>query len=863
MDRHNFVGVRGTPTAQRTSPTAQTTSPAARGTSRGSRKVYPGVSPHEGGLGGPRLPGSQEHGASKAVHKVHHGFSPQQKNLASRPVVRGLSHDNSSPRTVRIHFRGDPGFSTQESGFVTVVVPGGQAAHRGVKVGWQVDSIAGHALGTSPQMDLRIDRQIKMAVAYQGDFCIDFSCPSNVDDSKVKAQIAFLAQETLSEEERCDNLERLYDLNRQETEAVLNDPATAQRLLAGTMSDEISVLFRDRSPGQVRESFALWETLRNGGVPFQEPLPDVVDYEDSSGNCPMHMARTAQAVLWCLQLHQHSLVEKRNHCGECPLESVLKAVRTEDERRKILESFLVEAPSALVVPHADGSPLALHLSKEERDILPLPLVPWPEVREVLLGRSVSHLVDGFERLRTRVGVELDHESAWKALLTEHCFGVLDVQHESDRVDHGPPRLFHNAASRERLGVVWQAIETLLVFLGDATISTPGFDDVKKVTQGLLAATRGPDRPPFDPREPYRDRFVQLVWSAQQLIATKIDKLLKQKGLEDPKTFHAMRTVPHDELHDVDVTGAIARGTAGRLRMDSRLASGTQVTDPLPLPAWALDHKLDVQTVEQLKEWKCITEAREVLEIVDVESVQVSVPGVTSDRLRFGRLHAAWVRSFCDHRQSAVRSRLQSALGFDGCTSFPCKVRGSLVLNFRTRLEAKGLPRVLEKMTEALEEEFVGGRSQEVLNQDVSEHSEAEVTAWKELLTPACYVCDINGAEIEFECWRDLLQFYGALRRLTLANDLCQVVRTKNGFSEALSDADVSAHGGYRDVKVWVLVSTDYTLPVELQLHVKWLHDFKSSMHLLYQCARGSFDHPHLLRCWQFEPAPKCCGCQVL
>ena len=358
MDRHNFAGVRGTPTAQRTSPTAQTTSPAARGTSRGSRKVYPGVSPHEGGLGGPRLPGSQEYGASKAVHKVHHGFSPQQKNLASRPV-RGLSHDNSSPRTVRIHFRGDPGFSTQESGFVTVVVPGGQAAHRGVKVGWQVDSIAGHALGTSPQMDLRIDRQIKMAVAYQGDFCIDFSCPSNVDDSKVKAQIAFLAQETLSEEERCDNLERLYDLNRQETEAVLNDPATAQRLLAGTMSDEISVLFRDRKPGQVRESFALWKTLRNGGVPFQEPLPDVVDYEDSSGNCPMHMARTAQAVLWCLQLHQHSLVEKRNHSGECPLESVLKAVRTSEKRT--LGLF----PTGVLKIHFPRSPDASRLPRPQ------------------------------------------------------------------------------------------------------------------------------------------------------------------------------------------------------------------------------------------------------------------------------------------------------------------------------------------------------------------------------------------------------------------------------------------------------------------------------------------------------------------
>jgi len=237
-------------------------------------------------------------------------------------------------------------------------------------------------------------------------------------------------------------------------------------------------------------------------------------------------------------------------------------------------------------------------------------------------------------------------------------------------------------------------------------------------------------------------------------------------------------------------------------------------------------------------------------------------------MRFCRLHAAWMREFCNDRQAAIRGRIVRGLGLKldrhGNPIVPCQAVGNAqAFSFRARSEAKGLPRTMEKMDEAIMEELASGAArallqqwQQLQRQDVSIASKPESLggasqdAVRELLTPACYVCDINGAEVVLCSFADMVLLHRGLLGKTLAADGLQVVRTKNGFNKNLSQEEVRSKGGYRDLKLWVMVDADGTLlATELQLHLRCFWELKKVMHLPYECLRGSFDHPHLLGQW--------------
>merc|ERR1712107_497286 len=153
---------------------------------------------------------------------------------------------------------------------------------------------------------------------------------------------------------------------------------------------------------------------------------------------------------------------------------------------------------------------------------------------------------------------------------------------------------------------------------------------------------------------------------------------------------------------------------------------------------------------------------------------------------------------------------------------------------------------------------MGGTSQAILKQEPHVSSEGDdldpcQMALQDLLTPACFICDINGAEVALGGMQDLAAIYRRMRSLRLEKDGCQVVRTKNGFSK---DAE-EGKGGYRDLKLWIMVNAQGTSALtELQVHLHALHVLKDSMHMPYECSRGSFDHPHLAATWEQKVLPR-------
>lgn len=555
-----------------------------------------------------------------------------------------------------------------------------------------------------------------------------------------------------------------------------------------------------------------------------------------------------------------------NRRGERPLESMLKRAKTSAERSNIIGLFAARLSSALRAPLADGTPLLLALPEEERDQMPPPLIPWPDVRAALLSDNVVALQKSYAALSTRFRNTCsesfqpdDHAIIWEGLLSEHCFGVL-------RTTAGDS-LEHTQTSRERLRVVWNALQLLLLACSDedADLDSDALEEVdgttsriphtslKGMSRGLLKATMGPGRQNFDPREPYRDDIVRLVQHLQGRTGARLGETLRSLEEAEPAFAEELTgVVPANALHDLEIGGAAARAAVPRLRLDAHLKLEMEDVTTLSTPEWVLDQYLDMDIVNILKTAGCIEKSRD---LVSLAATHMGGKSLSLERLRFAHLHAAWMWAACGPHLEAANALVRRVLGLpDGGLVFPCKgVCDLMVRTFRARSEPKGLPRVLEKTTEALDEEVVQGRSQAVLELEPRPSFEAndldddDQMALKELLTPACYVCDIQGAEVAVTTIKDLVILYRHLRKLTLAEHGCQVVRTKNAFSK---DAGEAA-GGYKDLKVWLMLNVGGSSTMfELQVHLHAFHELKKYMHVSYECYRGSFDHPHLADTWQ-------------
>jgi len=530
----------------------------------------------------------------------------------------------------------------------------------------------------------------------------------------------------------------------------------------------------------------------------------------------------------------------------------------------VLEMYRKLAPEALCLDCADGHPMGLVLGDDERKFLaPILSIAWEDVRKVLLAPDLPSMQRGYADLSRRICaarsdlVPSDHVAVWSALLSEHCFGCLDVA----RNKSGASKFTMSALSRERLEDVWSAAKLLLDCSANESIEPgddlPGMPNtaLKVLARGLLGSTMGPLQANFDPRETYRERIVALVNDLQLKTATRLKEVLGQRRAMEPEFAVIVENeIPAHALHHLVPSGAPIRDAPERLRLDARLKELTDEIAPVPTPEWVLAQQIDMGMVETLKNADCIKKARDLCDLVETKSSALS-----PERLRFACLHVAWVWSFCGEHLHGVNSTIREKLGLSAgeeSDSFPCQGSGDFIIHsFRARHEPKGLPRFLEKTQEAIEEEVVIGKSATILKLEADtsiepEDATGEQLALIELLTPGCYICDIVGAEVSVETFKGMLNLYRKLSGMTLSKDGLQVVRTKNGFSkDALEQA-----GGYKDLKLWVMVSCEgRSVVAELQVHIHSVLEQKKFMHLPYECFRGSFDHPHLQATWLQKP----------
>lgn len=799
-------------------------------------------------------------------------------------------------------FHNEPGFDWNDKAEVSQIFADSECEKHGIQVGWKIVEIQGEALrrmgdNQHTRFHKRIKERLRLKITYHCRYTITFLFPMpEMDEGLIKEQEEMLSKlDSIQDEDRGKNLEALEKLNGLEKTTLLQRPRACQGLLKSGF-DELTVLFGEKSATSIQQHHAAWKSLQAGSVLDKVTLQLVdLEYTDAGGNSSLHMATspTAAEPLLAAAVVSHpsgSSLLRPNDNGERPLEAMLGRVKNDAERVQILKMYAKHAPAALSYALADGRPLRLGLQDDQRQLmeeLQPDAIPWTDICDVLHAKDLWSLQSGYVGLLKRVNVTApdikaeDGAAVWSFLLCDHCFGILSTKpsgKSSSRLDLGSNPLEHNSFSRQRLSSVWAAIKLMLLLSADENI-VPSADHVgesgpvphtslKHIAKGLLAATQGPKNHGFDPREPYRKEIVNLVNELQAKTAQRLQSIMDDLQLEDEAAAEAVaREIPCNELHGLVPSGASARQAMERLRLDAKLTEAVENINPVPTPDWVLAQHIDMEMVSTLKGAGCIEKARDLVELVSSKNHLLS-----PDRLRFSYLHSAWTWAFCaDHHGRAVEC-IREQLGINSSTP-PCKGSGDFqVCSFRARSEPKGLPRVLEKTGEALEEELILGDATKILNSQPDltkepEELEGEQMALMELLTPGCYVCDILGAEMSVGSFRELMALYRHLRSLTLGSHGFQVVRTKNGFS-----ADVPAGtGGYRDLKLFVLVASNgFTAMAELQVHIHCVLEQKKYMHLSYECYRGSFDHAHLASTWQrqysFAPPPRsCCAalCEAL
>eukprot|EP00927_Polykrikos_kofoidii_P044741 TRINITY_DN38627_c0_g1_i1.p1 TRINITY_DN38627_c0_g1~~TRINITY_DN38627_c0_g1_i1.p1 ORF type:complete len:872 (+),score=174.75 TRINITY_DN38627_c0_g1_i1:143-2758(+) len=776
------------------------------------------------------------------------------------------------------------------------------------------------------RLDKEIHRMIRLASIKTGDYVITFTLPVPVlpalpsldEDQPSEEEMKNLICDsdilaTNSEEGKIKLLNQLEKLGEETRTGLLRSPAVVNKLLEANASSELCVLVQEKTAAEVSACHDLWRQLKAPSTEAEAPSTETLmnaaknadlTFSDTAGDIPLHMVNSAEAAecildaagvppgvarggdcatpstvqkftkfaksctatfsslgLWKDGITtDQEMLRKRNKRGESPLESILKRITDVAQRKKTVEMFVERAPSCLYTLSSDGSPVALLLDRDELKALSSVSLDWPTIREVLLGEDAAKIRAGYRTLAKMLseaapGLDFtDSELVWTALLVEHCFGVLSKD------DKG--QLHHTAASRERLSAVWNALKVLLKATADMTLPLEEWKKLKELTKSLLLATRGPNQAPFDPREPYRQELVMLIRSLQASMTTKLGKAVVEARDAFPEAAEEVATFPKDELHSiVDVVGP-ALSAPRRLRMDARLTNQPPTVAPLPTPSWVVEQCMDQSVHKDLSGPK-------VQDIVEL-AAGTSCPSVDQnlmkeEQLRFARLHAAWLRNFCASKQDLISEVTQRAAGIDGSEEGPWDVKGAYtVLEYRARSEAKGLPRLIEKMCEAISEVF-DEEAKKLLNKEPGtvvnpEHEYNEGMALRSLLTPACWVCDVNGAEVVVGNFKDLAAIYKAMTALKLDKDKCQVVRTKNAFSKEVTAEDVAAKAGYRDLKIFMVLDLKGTNTIsEVQLHLKPLHDAKRVMHLPYECVRGSLDHAHLLSLWSQDTHKKCCG----
>ena len=359
---------------------------------------------------------------------------------------------------------------------------------------------------------------------------------------------------------------------------------------------------------------------------------------------------------------------------------------------------------------------------------------------------------------------------WTVLLQAHIFSEPEVWRDG----------VHTPTSRERLEVVWKALEMLL----GAKTSTYQ----TQLARALLRASRGPRAPP-DARGPYRERLEELL-AAQR--AAHEATLAKAYEAETSSGADGAWLKALESCLLVDATK-----WRGKLRTDVDYDALARE----PAPAWVASRDFR-GAFDALRDAGVVDGAYDLRRLAHGEIVS---PRLGDEGTLFLRCDALHRRAVYGSDVEQTFAPIGAVAEAEGCT-------------FSARLGVKRAPRLLAKTLEVLEE-LNGAPGDDDL-----------------FASASCWVLDWLACSVVCADASALRRVYEKL----LSGAAGKMIRVKNTFVDeprAYRDLKVwiAGLGGYR------AGDTRPHLVIEVQLHLESFYAAQRARHVAYELERGDFD----------------------
>jgi len=453
------------------------------------------------------------------------------------------------------------------------------------------------------------------------------------------------------------------------------------------------------------------------------------------------------------------------------------------------------------------------------------LPSWEDVRVVLASPSFFEFKERQLRIASAYkqfqsesrGREWSEITQWYYALYLHCYGEEQVWRAGQ----------HSEQSRERTRLVGDCLRVLLTQYEVSGRAGADNHDAANFIREILRATKGPMITGFDPREAYRDELCTLLDAigrrSKQTLDAEYAKLSKVHDIPNSQNFEVLLVEPSLTS---ELLGANRAASKFDLRCDFRGLWGQ--------PKWALAQNATAlqQAFSDLRMFDVFKDPVNAA----VEFSKICCGFVRSESsvqsqadMSVMRCAATLRRQICDGHQAQIKKCFEELLEEQGID----KSRLS------ARTQAKGMKRLLDKVDNLL---ACVGREEHFLERatELGKLKEARL----ELRTAGDFITDVNGVTLVLDDEDHLIKLYHSIAAKSWEKDQCMLLRVKSGFHPA-KDCD----DGYRDIKMFVAVSSGQQQPVplvvEVQLQLAEFFKLKESvMHLPYEICRGDFDYAH-------------------
>lgn len=589
-------------------------------------------------------------------------------------------------------------------------------------------------------------------------------------------------------------LKELGQLSSRDKARLLKSLSMQLRLVSTNAIMEAEVLLGTKPVEQMELAFSIQHLVQHDSMQFLASLfmgksfsNEILLQRDSAGNVPLHNAQNIQAMN-ILKDREPRAQHMKNAKGLTPFQSYM--TRKPQDMQKSLTATQVED---LLRLNENGISLAMSLEGEIRAGFLNQVASWESI-ESALRSNTSEVLNALNNVTSLEAWTDQPAGTWPELIALHCFGESQVWRDGQ----------HTTQSRARLLVVWNAMK-------EALEQAPRSQCSAELLEKLLLASKGPKRPPLDPREPYREA---LMHAAAQMQA--------QGNKEMAKVYYWLTGEAADRVKgQADVPVAI-EGIDQRDLIDKNERLQWQT------PVWIKSDYDMLKILHDLKQARMAGASKNQDAVFDMLRIAMpeqypaleSLGDTVKQDFMIGCWFAAWHRGSCQGRQSEIRAEVETLLGpklFEGC-NLSCVDAAGVQIDLEQRL--KRFIDIVEEVKRA-GKQTKDARARQFFRKVVAFCSAADVSSFR-------YVIDT----IE-HLWAVLVQL-----QAQQTQNRVKIWRIKNGFRK---DAFVST--GYRDIKLWLELGGSIML--ELQLILRSTFDEEPQVRFPSQILTLHFDWSHL------------------